>query len=219
MSCTNCDPIEGGGSIVINEPQQPFCDQCGDDASCDEKLDSACVIYHLDFPNKVPRLDNLGLGNGASVEEALEAINDLVGNHFNVPLTVVDSESINLISSGILDHTLKADIKISNETGNILLVKADGVFVPDLADGKVKVDATDTKDYLSNQMVGGTDGVVSISTVVTDGLLQVLPYLDIDSLVVSLSTSTTFKALICKLVKECLGECPDVNLINTIVTT
>ena len=219
MNCTNCEPIEGGGTIIINEPQTPFCDQCGDDASCDEKLDSACVIYHLDFPNKVPRLDNLGLGNGASAEEVFEAINDLVGNHFNVPLSVIDSDSINLTTSGILDHTLKADLNISNESGNILQIKADGVFVPDLADGKVKVDASDTKDYLINQIIGGTDGIVSTSAVLTDGLVQILPYIDIDALVISLSTSTSFKALICKLVKECQGECPDINSITTITTT
>lgn len=219
MSCTNCEPIEGGGNIIINEPQQPFCDQCGDDASCDEKLDSACVIYHLDFPNKVPRLDNLGLGNGASAEEIFEAINDLVGNHFNIPLTAIDTDSINLTTSGILDHTLKADVKVSGELGNILQIKADGVFVPDLADGKVKVDASDTKDYLINQIVGGTDGIVSTSSILTDGLVQILPHIDIDALVVALGESVSFKTLICRLVKECQGECPDVNSITTTITT
>jgi hypothetical protein len=217
-TCQDCEPINGGGVITITEAQQPFCDQCGDDASCDEKMDSACVVYHLDFPEKANLIYHLGLGNGATAEQIFEALSGLIGNQLNIPLTVVDSSSIDLTSSGAANHTLKADVILSPDTGNILSIKSNGLFASASSDGRVKVNADDSLDYLINQVVGGTDGVVSISTVLTAGMVQFLPNIDIAALIEVISTTEEFHELVCQIVAECISRCPDINTINTVTT-
>jgi hypothetical protein len=43
-------------------------------------------------------------------------------------LSVIDTTTINLTTSGLSAHTLKADIRISGATGNAIIVKPDGIF-------------------------------------------------------------------------------------------
>lgn len=46
------------------------------------------------------------------------------------PLTVVDTNSIDLTASGAFNATLQADARISATAGNIITVNADGLYVP-----------------------------------------------------------------------------------------
>lgn len=158
---------------------QPQCDNCADDSRCIQKLDSKCAIYHLntDIPTK---LINLQFDNGANVEQILEKIDSLIGSHFNIPFTPVDTITIHWTPGGQSGHKPKADVPISEISGNTVVALPDGLFAPDYnVDYKVKVDATDIPDYLKNQIVGGTDGVVSNSVKDVAGLLEILPSLDI----------------------------------------
>lgn len=45
-----------------------------------------------------------------------------------VPITPVDTQSINLGVSGLINHTLQADVKISAQVNNLLSVLADGLY-------------------------------------------------------------------------------------------
>lgn len=217
-TCQDCEPINGGGSITITQASEPFCEQCGDDVSCDEKLDSACVVYHLDQPTKTNLIYHLGLGNGATAEEIFEALSSLIGNQLNIPLTGVDSNSIDISTSGSANHTITADVILSPDAGNTLLIKNNGLFAGGISDGRVKVNAEDSLDYLINQVVGGTDGVVSITTVLTNGMVQILPYLDIAALLNTIKNNTTLKQMFCEMVVDCIRTCPDINSINTVTT-
>lgn len=44
------------------------------------------------------------------------------------PITVVDTQSVNLTSSGTLSHTIQADVKISANSGNRLSIQSDGLY-------------------------------------------------------------------------------------------
>lgn len=46
------------------------------------------------------------------------------------PLTVVDTASVNLTASGIINHTIQADVSISATVGNQIVINPDGLFVP-----------------------------------------------------------------------------------------
>jgi len=46
-----------------------------------------------------------------------------------VPITPIDSNSVNLTAFGTLDHTLQADVNVSSASGNTLSVLGDGLYV------------------------------------------------------------------------------------------
>lgn len=215
MSCINCGPLEGGSIITIIEPQSPFCQDCGDDYRCLDKLDSLCVIYHQRDVTLPTKLENLGLPSGSTLEVILEAIDDLIGTQFNIPLTVVDSSSVNLTSSGAAGHTLKADVLVSATAGNTLQVNSDGLYASGASDGKVKVNAGDSLDYLVNQVIGGTDGIVAVSTGVSSGLLQVSPSINMTALIGALASNQLFINAVCAIVQTCLGHCATIASIET----
>lgn len=159
--------------------QQPNCDDCPNDSRCIQKIDARCSIYHLntDIPTK---LTNLHFDNGANVEEILEAIDKLIGSKFNIPFLPVDTITVKWQAGGPSGHSPKANVPISSQSGNTVVALEDGLFAPDYnKDYKVKVDAEDIPDFLENQMVGGTDGVLSNSVLNRAGLLEIMPTLDI----------------------------------------
>lgn len=204
MSCKDCNSFDNGGKVYINQPQEPFCEQCGDGNVCVEKLDAKCVVYHLDTTDP-SNLGQWGVGNNTSVEEILEKINDLVGSSFNVPLTVVDTSTVNLTASGYANHTLQADVKISADADNIIVAKSDGLYAAAVADWKVKVDATDVPDYLENQVVGSTDGVVSVTIIKVGGQLVFQPSIDLTQLLTEINNSEELTALFCTIMNKCAG--------------
>jgi hypothetical protein len=162
------------------ESQQPYCDQCVEDTKCNYEMDSACVIYHPNPTDPPSGLDNLGMPNGSSAEDIFEAIDDFLANGANVPITIVNTRSINMQSSGTAKHTIAANVTISPDFNNQLEIRDNGVYArPYNENFLVKVDADDFPDYLKNQIVGGTDGIVSISTFVESGQVKVQPSIDI----------------------------------------
>jgi hypothetical protein len=230
--CIHCD--SEGNSIIITEAQIPYCEQCGDENSvCIEKLDGKCVVYHYRDITLPSKLVNLGLASGVDFETIVERIDDLIGNSSNISLTAVDSDSINLTTSGAAGHTLKADIILSTDTGNLLEIRSTGLFATDTRDGKVRVSSTDAPDYLINQIVGGTDSIVSNSVFDDNGLLTIQPSIDMDCLAAALCSSTAFLSclinqlansddftdLICSIVQICQGRCPIISDITYTTST
>jgi len=53
---------------------------------------------------------------------------DTVAGEVTTPITVTDTQSVNLTASGSLSHTLQADVKISAGSGNRLSIQSDGLF-------------------------------------------------------------------------------------------
>lgn len=65
-------------------------------------------------------------------------VTPLVGNDClthvvpETPLTVVDTATVDLTSSGAFGHTLQADVKISAFPGNEIVALVDGIYAPDV---------------------------------------------------------------------------------------
>lgn len=77
------------------------------------------------------------------------------------PLTVIDSDCINLTASGDFGHTLTADVIISPNEGNTITCEVNGLFVPTAEDTTVVV-GSDT-DCISVTVVEGPDDTFTVS--------------------------------------------------------
>lgn len=113
-SLTDCsmNPIPNGGSVV----------------SCTEFPTRLCAELQNVPTNNVPSLPTLvlwvdGLGNCYKSSAAL----------LETALTVNDTPTVDLTASGILNHTIQADVRVSAGVGNQIVVNPDGLFVPSLS--------------------------------------------------------------------------------------
>lgn len=199
----NCE-VCGNDYLRCNcESQQPFCDQC-EEPGCNFEVDSKCVTYHPLPTSQPSKLENLGMPNGASAEEIFEAIDDFLGNSANIPITPVDTPSIDITTSGTAQHTIKADAKISPDPVNQLEIRSNGLYAKPYNENYwVKVDPTDTPDYLEEQIVGGSDGIVSNTVQNIGGLLQVVPTLNIQALLDKIRDE--YGESFCELVSNCIS--------------
>lgn len=175
------------------QSQQPLCNQCAPNNVCGGGfMDSSCVIYHL--LNQSPtKLINLGLSNGTPVETVLESIDTYLGKIKGTFIVPENTNSINLIlvPDGFGNSDLFANLNISHQSGNTAIINSDGLYVPDLRDWKVKINSTDFPGYLLDKVVGGTDGIVSISAILDpsgSNLVAFLPSIDI----IALANNTLF---------------------------
>lgn len=158
------------------ETTQPFCDQCSEDSRCAQIMDTDCVIYHPD-DDKVTKLTCLAIPNKTNLSTILEAIDRKICQFTQVQLNVQDTPTIN---HTLIGKTLTSDVIISPDEGNQLQARSTGLYgALQLESFKVKIDSSDAPDYLENQIVGGTDGIVTVSVIKQDGLLVVQPALDI----------------------------------------
>jgi hypothetical protein len=226
--CTDCEPLNGGSVVTITDPQQPYCDQCGDDSVCNEEIDAKCVKYHSDDCNAPSNLQNIGADSCDNLEEILEKIDDLIGNSANISITATDTATIDITANGPANHNIKADVIISPDAGNITVAHANGIFTPNTNNGKVKVDADDAPAYLETQILGDSNDCVSISVQKRDGILYIKPTINFDCFLQKLQTDhyDTFCDLIqgcnCFLTIQNLGfsieqACPDgYDLVNGI---
>ena len=154
-------------------------------------IDSNCVIYHL--LNQSPtRLINLGLGNGSSSQLIFETIDRYLGGLAmnSGPITPVSTNAISFVGSGPGDRTLTPTLLLASggtDATNIASILTNGLFVPDLRDWKVKINASDYPDYLNNKLIGGIDpyGIVSITTGIDPSganLVAILPDINLIAL-------------------------------------
>lgn len=84
------------------------------------------------------------------------------------PITVVDTNAINLTASGLDSHTVQADLVISPDVGNSAQVRANGLFVPTTSPAsETPLVATDSQtiDFTTSGTNGhNLTGVVRVST-------------------------------------------------------
>jgi hypothetical protein len=63
------------------------------------------------------------------------------------PITPVDTNTVDLSVSGQYNHTLKADVKVSNASGNSLTINSDGLYCSlDVSDCEALRDCIDVED-------------------------------------------------------------------------
>lgn len=186
MACTTCND-----SILNPEvAEKPFCINCAEaESKCGlGKFPADCVIYHID--DETPsKLTNIGAPNKASVSQILEAIDKLVGLNFNTPLKAIESKTILFSTSGTASHTLTGSVKLSTSLGNLLQEKGDGLYVGTSDLGKVRVTGTGSLAYLSDKVVGDSDGISSISVAAENDLLKLTPSLSVENLLTEIRTN------------------------------
>jgi len=197
-----CNICENEESACTCESQQPFCDQCSEDNSCAQIMNADCVVYHPEPDTRPSKLDGLGIGNNASLSDILEAVDDMLGSGSNTPIVSVPSPTVVITSNGVSGHTIKADVKLSANSGNIIEEKEDGLYAKAANDEyKVKLDDGSTPKYLEGQFVGDSDGIVSISVVKEAGQLKFKPSIDMTKLLEKIRAS--YGDEFCNLVSEC----------------
>jgi hypothetical protein len=157
-------------------------------------IDSSCEIYHL-LSQSPSKLINLGIPNGSSAQFIFESIDSYLGGlASNIgPITPVSTNAIRFQASGVGNRTLTPTLILASGNTQIASITSNGLFVPDLRDWKVKVNASDFPDYLVNKLIGGIDpsGIVSITTEIDpsgSNLVAILP----DINVVALANNTLF---------------------------
>jgi Chaperone of endosialidase len=161
----------------------PF--NCPPDVCGGGYMDASCVLYHLaGFP--ASGLINLNLPNQTPVDIILNAIDALLGTAISgQTLVPVSTPAISFLGSGPGNRILTPSLLLSGASGQTASIKSDGLYVPDLRDGKVKINASDFPDYLLNKVVGATDGIVSVSFVLDpsgSNLAAIIPSLNVIAL-------------------------------------
>lgn len=175
------------------------CTPCNQSVSCDcpnGRVDAMCVQY------TGADLDNLGVTSGEYLNTILQKINDSVFTQTNFVANTTDT--IRGITGGTLGHSPMFEVRIDPDEDNAIEVTSLGLFVsPDnMGDGKVKVDASDPKDYLKNQLSPGTDGIVTITPTVIAGVVYMVPSIDIPALLQYIKEN--HKELLCQIAAECI---------------
>jgi hypothetical protein len=99
-----------------------------------------------------------------------------VNSGLQTPLTVVDSNTIDLTTSGTDQHTLSALVKISTQSNNALSVAVDGLYVNALSFTETILNAVDssTLDFTTSGTAGHTlTGLVKVSPNANNALQSV----------------------------------------------
>lgn len=188
MNCQTC----GQAPCSCAFTSEPYCDQCSEDTPCTFKLDAACVFFHWKCTNPVG-LPNLGINCNTSLEEILTILDDLVGNNFNTPFIGQESETISWVMGGIAGHSPTAQVKVSEDDGNIIVIHSDGIYA-----------SADAEDIIALFAIDEPSGGECIGIQVAlgdDGKIHIIPTLDIACLVEQLFESDTF----CDRVNDCVA--------------
>jgi hypothetical protein len=194
----NCNICDNDYELCSCPSQEAFCDQCSENNTCAEIIDSDCVIYHPAPDVRPSKLQNLGMPNNSSASAIFEAIDDLIGSGGGAPITGVDSETVDITPGGTaLNRTIRADVIVSPDALNQLEVRANGLYgKPYNENYLVKVDAADAPDYLENQIIGDTDGVIFIDAVKETGQIKIKPSIDLAALASSFCASSGPKGIL-----------------------
>lgn len=177
---------------------QPFCDQCGGENDCDEIIDARCVYFHFNCDDN-GGLPNLGIPCNTDLETILEALDDLVGNHFNIPFEGQETNTIRWAANGPAGHKPYAHVKISEDDGNIIEEREDGIYA-------TAVPVVEFEEV--------TNDCITI-TVTQDeaGVFHITPTLDIECLLNKIRDE--FSELFCEVIGDCDCGLPIENLTAT----
>jgi len=166
---------------------------------CPFILDASCVDY------TGPDLNNLfNMPTDSTLEEIIQSIDALT--FVQTPFTAIGTNSIIAIAGGTIGHSPEYRVRRNPSANNAITSSTDGLKVTSssIGDGKVKVNAGDTKDYLENQIDGDTDGIVTINIQKIGGKLRFVPAIDIDALLDEIENNhlTTF----CSMINDCIPK-------------
>lgn len=161
-------------------------------------INAQCVQYTGDD------LDTLGVVSGDYLDDILIQISTFAFSES--PFTAYTSDSIVGTPGGTNGHAPTYTVKLNPSADNAITVSSLGLFVDSnsVGDGLVKVDSTDTKDYLINQLSPATDsnGIVTLTPTAIAGVVYMVPSIDITKLLNYISEN--HHDLLCSLVQDCV---------------
>jgi hypothetical protein len=111
------------------ETAEPYCDQCGNDNPCEEKMDAQCVFFDLGCTEN-DQLPNLGINCNTDLATILHKLDTLVGSNFNIPFEPIETATVRWVAGGAAGHKPRAHVKLSEDAGNAAEEREDGVYVP-----------------------------------------------------------------------------------------
>ena len=156
------------------------------DKHIEAALDIACAVYN--FSNSTSsKLSTLGLPNGSNAETIVEAIDKKLGTFYPGPIEGSDTSTIRSSLTGLGNKDISFFLKISNATGNTAVILTDGLNVP-LPKNlfKVQVDDSHIPYYLDNALLGGSDGIISLTFNSEKGIIRGRPSMNLFSMVTSI---------------------------------
>lgn len=177
------------------------CYPCQSSVDCDcpyGVVDAGCVQYTGDD------LENFDINSGDYLDDILQKLDNFI--FAETEFDANSTDSIIGTTGGTNGHSPLYDVRIDPDDDNALTVSALGLMVNtnDFGDGKVKVDSSDIKDYLEDQLLPGTDGIVTITPTTIGGVIYMIPSIDISALLDYIKIHYTTK--LCEMVQECIPE-------------
>lgn len=181
MSCTDtttCYPCE----------QTNVCAE-----GCPFEVDAGCVIYTGD------PLSVIDVNAGDYLDDILLKLNNITFSQ-----TVFSANSTNSIlatAGGTMGHSPLYAVRL-DPTNNLITVSATGLKVDStiVLSGKVKVNASDTLDYLENQFSPATDtnNVIAITPTTIGGIIYLVPSINKTNLI------NWLKDDLCDILDDCI---------------
>jgi len=173
-------------------------------------VDAACVQYTGED------LDNIGATSGMFLDDILALLDSFTFSE--TAFTANSTDAIAGTSGGTNGHSPSYDLILDPDPDNIAAVTSMGLMVDlnNVGDGKVKVDSSDPKDYLEDQVAPGTDGIITITPTTIAGVVYMVPSIDIEALLNYIKLH--YKELLCSLVQDCIhtiGTCTGYSVMNT----
>lgn len=180
------------------------CFPCDNTQDCDcpnGVVDAGCVQYTGED------LENFDINSGDFLDDILQELDQFTFAETDFEANSTDS--IVGVTGGTNGHSPFYSVRIDPADSNAITVSSLGLLVDgdNIGDGKVKVDSSDTKAYLEDQLSLGTDGIITITPTTIGGLIYMVPSIDIRALL--LYVKDHYKELLCELVQDCIPEVGD----------
>lgn len=183
------------------------CYSCNSGVDCDcpnGVVDAGCVQYTGDD------LENIDVTSGMYLDDILALLDEFV--FAETDFEANSSDSIVGTTGGTNGHSPSYSVRIDPDDDNIITVSGLGIMANSdlVGDGKVKVNAADDKDYLEEQVEGGTDAnnIITLTATSIGGVIYMVPSINIINLLNYINI--TNHELLCTIVSTCVvdpGEC------------
>lgn len=179
---------------------------------CPIIFDTDCVQYTgIDLPN-------IDTATGDYLTEILQKLNLL--DFGETPFSANSTNSIYAVGGGVLGHSPKYYLRLNPSANNAASITTNGLFIPANTggDGKVKVNAADTRDYLENQLGIADDGLVLLTVTPTkaSGKIQFVPSIDFTVLMDKINE---YKELFCSIISDCIPHSGTTTTTSTTTST
>jgi hypothetical protein len=158
---------------------------CNEVSSCREgcinETNANCVQYTGED------LENINVESGDWLEDILIKLNS--------------TDTIVATANGTNGHSPYYNVRI-DPTDNAITKSAAGlkVSLSQILQGKVKVNAADSLDYLDNQIFAGTDGIITVTPTVVGGAIYLVPSINKEALMALIEDE------ICAIASSCIPE-------------